>query len=153
VAARHRGRCWWLNGPWYTDWVVWVATAVGVAGAATLQRGAAEPGRALKMGVDVLAAAALAMVCGGMLLAARGAFRSVKRKRERELDLTLTVRVRELGASVKYTRHGEGIVTAAVRGVPLARRLEVLAAARADAERRGFLRPTSSGEDAHRPSQ
>jgi hypothetical protein len=156
VAGRAQGRR-WLNTPWFTDWVVWVtavAGAVGVGAAIASQGGLAGPDRAVAVAFDVLAGMPAAAAFGGALVLARAAFRLLLRvKPGRERVLTLTVRLKELGASVKYTRHPDGVVTAAVRGVPLRRRLEALAAAHAHAERHGILQAPSVEEDAHRPGQ
>lgn len=148
-----RGR--WLNRPCHKDWVVWAATAVGIAGMAAAvaeQAGLAGADRVVAAVFDVLVAVPLAVACGAGLALSRAVFRVLLRvKPGRERVLTLTVRLKELGGSVKYTRHPDGVVTAAVRGIPLRRRLEALAAAHAHAERHGLLEPASVDEDANRP--
>lgn|GEM_PF-1622481 len=155
MAGRSHGP-WRLNRPWYTDWVLWATAAVGGVGvglAIAQQGGLTGPAHVVAVAFDIAAGVALATVCGAALVLVRAAFRlllAVKPGRERVL--TLTVRLKELGASVKYTRHPNGIVTAAVRGVPLRRRMEVLAAATPDAERHGFLVSTSE-LDAYWPGQ
>ncbi|MDM7854543.1 hypothetical protein [Cellulomonas alba] len=153
VDSSLRGR--WLNRPWHTDWVVWVAAGVGVAGmagAVAQQGGTAVADRVVAGVFDVLVAVPLAVACGAGLALARAVLRVLLRVRPgRERVLTLTVRLKELGGSVTYTRHPDGVVTAGVRGIPLRRRLEALAAAHAHAERHGLLEPTSVDEDANRP--
>ena len=108
MAGRSHGT-WRLNRPWYTDWVLWATAAVGGAGvglAITQQGGLTGPDRVIAAAFDIAAGIALATVCGAALVLVRAAFRvllAVKPGRERVL--TLTVRLKELGASVKYTRH------------------------------------------------
>jgi hypothetical protein len=156
VAGRSHGR--WLNHPWYTDWVVWVTAAagvVGVGGVVALTGDLVGLERVAAVVIYTLAVLSVVAACGALLALARTTFLVVLRvKPGRERVLTFTVRLKELGASVKYTRHPDGVVTAAVRGVPLRRRLEALAAAHAHAERHGILQSTSVEEDApHPPGQ
>jgi hypothetical protein len=135
--------------------VVWVAAAAGVAGIAAAvaqQRGLAGADRAVAGAFDAFVAVPFAIACGAGLALARVVFRVLLRvKPGRQRVLRLTVRLKELGGSVRYTRHPDGVVTAAVRGIPLRRRLEALAAARVHAERHGLLEPASVDEDANRP--